>query len=127
MSARGARLQLKPSAVVGAILYRPKTGYQWRELPARAFFGGSGLSWQGVYRHFRKWAAGGSLRKAWAQPLKSRRRLLDLSSTQLDGRQTLSKDGGEHVGYQARKAAKTCNSLSLSDSRGTLLAGSGPP
>jgi transposase len=123
---RGSKLQVKPAAVVSAILYRLKTGCQWRELPVKAFFEGAGLSWQGVYHHFRKWAADGSLKKAWTQLLKCNRRLLDLSSMQLDGSQTLCKNGGEHVGYQARKAGKTCNSLFLSDSRGLLLACSEP-
>src|SRR5690606_22575290 len=90
------------------------------------FFAGVGLSWQGVYHHFRKWAADGSLEKAWTQLLKSKRRLLDLSSMQLDGSQTHCKNGGEHVSYQTRKAARTCNSLFLSDSKGLLLACSGP-
>ncbi|WP_193788613.1 transposase [Rufibacter ruber] len=123
---RGSKLQVKPSEIIAAILYRPKTGCQWRELPTRACFQGAALSWQGVYHHFRKWSADGSLKKAWTQLLKSRRRLLDLSPMQLDGSQTLCKNGGEHVGYQGRKAARTCNSLFLSDSKGLLLACSGP-
>lgn len=123
---RGSKLSEKPAAIVSAILYRLKTGCQWRELPVQAFFDGAGLSWQGVYHHFRKWAGDGSLQKVWTELLKSKRRLLDLSSMQLDGSQTLCKNGGEHVGYQARKAAKTCNSLFLSDSKGLLLACSPP-
>lgn len=123
---RGSKPQVKPAAIVSAILYRLKTGCQWRQLPVRELFGGAGLSWQGVYHHFRKWAGDGSLRKAWTQLLHSRRRLLDLSSMQLDGSQTLCKKGGEHVGFQARKAGRTCNSLFLSDSKGVLLACSEP-
>ncbi|WP_181308924.1 IS5 family transposase [Rufibacter sp. XAAS-G3-1] len=123
---RGSKPQVKPSAIMSAILYRLKTGCQWRELPTREFFDGAGLSWQGVYHHFRKWAADGSLRKVWVNLLRSKRRLLDLSCVQLDGSQTLCKNGGEHVGYQARKAGRTCNSLFLSDSRGLLLACSEP-
>ncbi len=123
---RGSKLQVKPSEIIAAILYRLKTGCQWRELPTKECFSGVGLSWQGVYHHFRKWAADGSLRNVWVELLKSKRRLLNLSSMQLDGSQTLCKNGGEHVGYQARKAAKTCNSLFLSDSKGLLLACSGP-
>ncbi|MBA9077123.1 hypothetical protein FHS90_001834 [Rufibacter quisquiliarum] len=60
------------------------------------------------------------------QLLHSKRRLLNLSSMQLDRSQTLCKNGGECVGYQARKAARTCNSLFLSDSKGVLLACSEP-
>jgi hypothetical protein len=38
----------------------------------------------------------------------------------------LCKNGGECVGFQSRKAARTCSSLFLSDDTGTLLACSGP-
>jgi transposase len=123
---RGSKLKVKPSEIIAAILYRLKTGCQWRELPAKEFFSGASLSWQGVYHHFRKWTVDGSLKKVWVDLLKSKRRLLDLSCVQLDGSQTLCKNGGEHVGYQARKAARTCNSLFLSDSKGLLLACSHP-
>ncbi len=126
MAKRGSKSKAKPSELIAAILYRLKTGCQWRELPTREFFNGASLSWQGVYHHFRKWTVDGSLKKVWVGLLKSRRRLLDLSCVQLDGSQTLCKNGGEHVGYQARKAARTCNSLFLSDSKGLLLACSGP-
>ncbi len=123
---RGTKLQVKPSEIVSAILYRLKTGCQWRELPTKEFFGGRRISWQGVCHHFRRWAADGSLRKVWTGLLKSRRRLLDLSSVQLDGSQAVCKNGGEHVGYQARKAARSCNSLFLADSKGLMLACSQP-
>lgn len=123
---RGPKLQVKASEIVSAILYKLKTGCQWRELPTKECFGGRRISWQGVYHHFRKWANDGSLRKAWTALLKSQRRLLNLSCVQLDGSQTICKNGGENIGYQARKAARSCNSLFLADSKGLLLAFSQP-
>lgn len=123
---RGSKLQVRAADIVSAILYRLKTGCQWRELPTKEFFSGRRLSWQGVYHHFKKWSADGSLRSVWTGLLKSHRRLLNLSSVQLDGSQTICKNGGEHVSYQARKAAQSCNSLFLSDSKGLMLACSGP-
>lgn len=47
---------------------------------------------------------------------------LDLSSMQLDGSHTPAKRGGEAVGYQGRKSARTSNSLYLSDNTGQMLA-----
>ena len=123
---RGPKLQVKASEIVSAILYKLKTGCQWRELPTKECFGDRRISWQGVYHHFRRWATDGSLRKAWTALLKSQRRLLNLSCVQLDGSQTICKNGGECIGYQARKAAKSCNSLFLADSKGLLLACSQP-
>nr|WP_240337104.1 transposase [Rufibacter sp. SYSU D00308] len=58
---------------MSAILYRLKTGCQWRELPTREFFGIVPMSWQGVYHHFSKWAGDGSLRKAWTPDAQQKR------------------------------------------------------
>src|SRR5687768_10510547 len=102
---RGSKLKVKPATIIAAIIYRLKTGCQWRELPLQAVFTTPGLSWQGVYHHFRKWANDGSLTRAWVALLKSQRRFLDLSSVQLDGSQTVCMNGGESIGYQTRKAA----------------------
>ena len=38
-------------AIVSAILYRLKTGCQWRQLPVKQFFSNEVLTWQGVYYH----------------------------------------------------------------------------
>ncbi|MGV3539109.1 MAG: transposase [Rufibacter sp.] len=123
---REGKFKVSKSSIVAAILYKLKTGCQWRQLPTAAFFATHALSWQGVYCHFRKWADDGSIRKVWTGLLKGHRRLLDLSCVQLDGSQTICRNGGECVGYQGRKAAKSCNSLFLADNRGLMLACSCP-
>lgn len=123
---RGTKVRVKFSEIVSAIVYRLKTGCQWRELPLAQFFKEACLGWQGVYHHFRKWVKDGSFKKVWIFLLKARRRLLDLSSVQLDGSQTICKNGGECIGYQGRKAARTCNSLFLADNKGIMLV-CGPP
>ena len=122
---RGCKLKVEPATIIAAIIYRLKTGCQWRELPLKELLHGA-ISWQGVYHHFRKWARDGSLTKAWVELLKSQRRLLDLSSVQLDGSQTICQNGGESIGYQTRKAANSCNSLFLADNKGQMLACSPP-
>lgn len=109
-----------------AILYKLKTGCQWRYLPLKAFFEGTPPCWQSVYHHFNKWANDGSLRRAWTHLLKANRHRLDLSSMQLDGSQTPVKRGGQAVGYQRRKGAKTTNMLFLTDKQGIPLACSQP-
>jgi transposase len=48
-----------PKAPLRAIVYKLKTGCQWRLLPVRELLGTGGLHWQGAYHHFRKWAACG--------------------------------------------------------------------
>ncbi|GEO07501.1 IS5 family transposase ISMac11 [Adhaeribacter aerolatus] len=124
---RGSKLKVAPAQLISGILYRLKTGCQWRELPLKEIFDtGPTISWQGVYHHFRKWSQDGSFKKVWLELLKSQRRLLDLSSVQLDGSQTICKKGGQGIGYQTRKAANSCNSLFLADNKGQMLACSPP-
>jgi transposase len=101
--------------VVGLILYRLKTGCQWRYLPTKEFFTTKKLSWQGVYYHFNEWVKDGSWTKVWLAILSAHKTKLDLSSIQLDGSHTLCRQGGEAVGYQARKKANTTNNLFLAD------------
>src|SRR5688500_15734451 len=96
--------------VVGLILYRLKTGCQWRLLPTKQFFTSASLTWQGVYYHFSEWVKDGSWTKVWIAILSSPKDKLDLSSLQLAGSHTPCKQAGEAVGYQARKKVKTSNS-----------------
>ena len=112
---RGKKPQAELSEIVGAILYKLKSGCQWRQLPVKQFFGEKSLNWQGGCHYFRKWVSAGSIRKVWIELLKQQRGLLDLSCVQLDGSQTICKNEGDCIGYQNRKAAKSCNSLFLVD------------
>lgn len=119
---RGPEPEVKLVEIVEVILYRLKTGCQWRMLPLKAFFEQEALSWSGVYHHHREWVKDGSWRRVWIEILKANHSSLDLSSMQLDGSQTPCKKQGEHIGYQGRKGAKTTNALFLSDKQGQPLA-----
>lgn len=46
--------KIRVEQVVEAILYRLKTGCQWRELPVKQFFDVA-YSWNSVYRNFARW------------------------------------------------------------------------
>ena len=48
--------------------------------------------------------------------------MLDLSSMQLDGSQTVARKGGDHTGLQKRKSARTTNTLFLCDDKGQPLS-----
>jgi transposase len=120
---RGAKVGVELWRIVGAILYRLKSGCQWRMLPVEQFFTSKAkLSRSGVYHHYREWVRDGSFKTVWIELLKANHQLLDLSSMQLDGSHTAAKNGGEHIGYQRRKAARTTNALFLSDNQGLPLA-----
>lgn len=119
---RGNKTGPSFTAIVGAILYRLKTGCQWRQLPLKEFFDKEKLSWQGVYYHFARWTKDGSFKRMWIALLGSNHQYLDLSSVQLDGSHTPAKNGGAAIGYQGRKSARTTNMLFLADNQGIMLA-----
>jgi transposase len=123
---RGFESKVPLDEVVEAILHRLKTGCQWRELPVRHFFSSRLLTWQGVFYYFNKWTKQGCWQRMWIELLKVNHRHLDLSCIQLDGSHTPAKNGGQAIGYQARKAANTTNSLFLSDNQGIMIAISTP-
>ena len=114
------------SELVEAILYRLKTGCQWRELPTKEFFGGTILSWNTVYYHYNKWCKAGCWKKIFINLLKENHQHIDLSSLALDGSHTPAKNGGESVAYQGRKSCKTTNSLFVTDNQGIVLSMSTP-
>lgn len=118
-------VKVKKHQVVEAILYRLKTGCQWRQLPIKQFFDKK-YRWQSVYYHFQKWCKDSSWEKVWVVVLEKHKGLLDMSSIQLDGTHTPTKRGGQAVGYQGRKKSKTSNMLILTDSQGIPLACSDP-
>jgi len=107
--------------VVEAILYRLKTGCQWRELPLKQFFEVD-YSWNSVYQHFARWSKNGSWEMIKQKLLEKYKTLLDMSSIQLDGSHTLSKRGGENIAYQGRKKGKTSNMLFICDNHGLPLS-----
>lgn len=122
IGSRGKTDNVPTLEIVQAILYRVKTGCQWRSLPVKQFFTNKPYTWQGIYHHFRHWIADGSWRAAFVALLKEHPRVIDLSSAQLDASHTPAKRGGEAVGYQGRKRCKTTNCAVLSDKNGTPVS-----
>ena len=119
---RGKHIKVELTVLVEAILYKLKTGCQWRQLPVKQFFDEDKLTWQGVYYHCNEWRKDGSWKRVWLHVLTLNKRFLDLSSIQLDGSHTPAKNGGQAVGYQGRKVARTTTSLFLADNTGLMLA-----
>ncbi|HEY0055745.1 MAG TPA: IS5 family transposase [Pedobacter sp.] len=123
---RGFSSKVPVCEIVMLILYKLKTGCQWRYLPVKQFFEQEQLTWQGVYYHFNRWSKLDCWKQVWVHLLAQHHAYLDLSSAQLDGSHTLAKNGGESIGYQGRKAAKTCNSLFIADNQGLMLSMASP-
>jgi transposase len=108
--------------IVRAILRRLKTGVQWRELPMIELFSRHVISWKSVYYYFSKWSKDNSWYNMWTALLELNKKILDMSSVQLDGSHTPAKRGGEYTAYQGRKKCKTTNMLFLTDKNGIALA-----
>ncbi len=113
--------KVKVQQVVEAILYRLKTGCQWRQLPVKQFFEVD-YSWNSVYQHFARWSRENIWDNVKEIIFEKYKRRLDLSSIQLDGSQSLAKRGGEAVGQQFRRKGTTCNMLFLCDNNGIPLS-----
>ena len=124
---RGPALSAPIVSFVRAILHRLKTGCQWAHLPMKEFFGDApAITWRAVFYHFNKWSKKGCWQAIWVNLLGRNKASLDLSSAALDGSHTPAKNGGDAIGYQRRKAARTTNALFLTDSQGIILAMSEP-
>ena len=122
----GAPQRISRLEIVSAILYRLKTGCQWRQLPVKQFISQENVKWTSIYYHFNKWSKDGSWQKVWEHVLRKNRRHLDLSLVNLDGSHSRAMRGGEKVGYQGRKKYNSTNMLYLIDQQGVILFCSNP-
>ena len=111
---------------VNAILYKLKSGCQWRMLPVGHLFSGKAPSHITVFKHYRKWCRNGDWEYAFSQNLKENKDKVDLSLAHIDGSHTPVCRGGEKAEYQGRKKRNTTNALYLSDRQGLPLAMSEP-
>ena len=112
--------------VVNAILYKLKSGCQWRLLPMGHLFTGDPPSFITVFKHYRKWCMKGDWERAFSQNVKENKEMVDLSLSHIDGSHTPAYRGGEKVEYQGRKKRSTTNALYFVDRQGLPLAMSEP-
>lgn len=75
----GRKISVPLWRIIKAILYKLKTGIQWKHLPIRQFFGFTKYSWESVYYHFNKWSQTG----VWEQCYK---RLISYNKSKLKTR-----------------------------------------
>ena len=122
----GRKISVPLWRIIKAILYKLKTGIQWKYLPMRQFFGFTKYSWESVYYHFNKWSQTGAWEQCYRRLIADNKSKLDMSVVNLDGTHTPAKRGGEAVGYQGRKKCKTSNMLILTDKQGVPVGWSEP-
>jgi transposase len=125
-SKRGYECSYKVFNYFQAIVYRLKTGCQWRQLPLKEFFSGEVPVWQSVYYHYWKWCKASCFETLWKKFILKVKDYFDMEMINIDGSHTPAKRGGEEVGYQNRKKCKTTNMLFLADKNGNLISCSEP-
>ncbi|ROT02201.1 IS5 family transposase [Lepagella muris] len=123
---RGFETKFDLVEIVNAILFKLKSGCQWRMLPTGHLFSGVAPSWKTVFHHYRKWCKAGEWKRVFTELLKANKDKVDLSLSHIDGSHTTAYRGGEMVEYQGRKKRNTTNALYLSDRNGLPLAMSEP-
>lgn len=119
---RGFSSKFDLMEIVNAILYKLKSGCQWRLLPIGHLFSGEGPTWNTVFHHYRKWCVKEEWQKIYSRILNRDKSCLDLSISHIDGSHTPVYRGGENAEYQGRKKRCTTNALFFSDNQGIPLA-----
>lgn len=113
MAKRGYTFKFDLIEVVNAILYKLKSGCQWRLLPIGHLFSGEGPSWKAVFHHYRKWCKKEEWQKIYSRILSEYKNKLDLSISHIDGSHTPVYRGGEMAEYQGKKKRCTTNAFFL--------------
>lgn len=119
---RGFTSKFDMTDILKCIIYKLKTGCQWRFIFIDLESVNYPFSWQTVYCYYRKWSRLGVFYMAYLTFLELKKDKLDTEKLNLDGTHTLVKRSAESVNYQHRKKAKTSNSLIMTDGKGIPIA-----
>lgn len=98
---RGFTSKFNLEEIVNAILYKLKSGCQWRLLPTGHLFSGEGPSWQSVFLHYRKWCRKEEWRKIYSRILSRDKNRLDLSISHIDGSHTPDIEAEKRLNIRA--------------------------
>lgn len=107
------------------IVYKLKTGCQWRFLFVDLESVNPPFSWNTVYYFYRKWCKAGVFEQMFNTFLSIQADKLDLEKLNLDGTHSLVKRSAESSAYQHRKKGKTSNMLIMTDGKGIPIATGG--
>jgi transposase len=110
------------SEIVQCILYKLKTGVQWKYLFVEIESFNPPFSRQLVYYYYRKWSKSGVFKELFELFLSLQKDKLDTENLNLDGTHNYAKKSCESVGYQHRKKGKTSKVLIMTDGRGIPIS-----
>lgn len=105
----GHKPKVKLWKMVKAIIYRLKTGTQWRKLPLRQFFGFAIKSYKTVFYHYNKWTKDDSWHRLWTTLLKANKAALDMQLRLFCGRAAALKS--KHVQRLILNLGQGCNQV----------------
>ncbi len=122
---RGFSSKFEMTDIFKCIIYKLKTGCQWKFLFIDIECINPPFSWQLVYYFYRKWCKQGVFETMFLTFLEIQKDKLDTEKLNLDGTHSLVKKSAESVAYQHRKKAKTSNMLIITDGKGIPIATGG--
>jgi transposase len=119
---RGFAPKVDLTEIVECIVYKLKTGVQWKCLFIDIECVTPSFSRQLVYYYYRKWVKMGVFQKMFERLLHLQKDKLDIANLNLDGSHSYVKKACESAGYQHRKKGKTSNVLVMTESQGIPIA-----
>jgi transposase len=119
---RGFSPKVDLTQIVKCIIYKLKTGVQWKCLFIEIEDVTPPFFWQLVYYYYRKWGKMDVFKKMFEQCLHLQKEKLDIENLNLDGSHTYVKKSCQSAGYQHRKKGKTSNVLIMTDGGGIPIA-----
>ena len=106
MPKRGPRCKIGYFRIFNYILKILYTGIQWKELTIdNASDGKPEIHYTSIYKKFASWSGDGSLTKVFEASVKhlSEENMLDIFLLNGDGTNTVTKKGGDGIGYSGHK------------------------
>jgi len=108
------------------IIYILYTGCQWKMIPIDTGSDGKPeVHYTNIYRQWKKWVEKGSIENIFRNTISKLQSLgkLSLETIQVDGTNTVAKNGGDKTGYSGHKHQKGNKIIAATDKNGYVLAG----
>lgn len=118
---RGYKAKVDLAQVFLFIVYKLKSGCQWRELFIQLELVSYPFCWQLVYYYYRKWTKLNIFEEAFNLLLYIKKDVLYTESLNLDGTHSIVKKAAESSAYQGRKKGRTSNLLVMTDGNGIAI------
>ncbi len=123
---RGPRPKVSYYKLFHYIIYILYSGCQWKMIPIDTGPDGNPeIHYTNIYRQWKRWVVNKSIENIFLQTIIKLQSLgkLSLEIIQIDGTNTISKNGGDKTGYSGHKHQKGNKIIAATDCNGYVLAG----